>query len=270
MAIHSGIIENIPYSLSRWTDLPLAKWPWFEACLESGKMVAFDPRTAVPKLWSLHPKDTLGLVFWTKNPMNLIQHRQKLEKYSVNLHITATGWYEVEKGAPTLFESGALLVKAARIFPQTYWRFSPVPILPEKELLLRFRVLLGYATMAKINHVVVSFIQPNDRLLETRSLQERFELLNKMASEGEKFGVKIVLCADDQSFKDWSGALFETDICVKSEDFINRKPDSVLYLDTCGCVMMADPFTVNEVCSCSCTYCYAGDKNLSSQRTTHA
>ena len=73
MSLLSGVDEGVPYSLSRYTDVPNSKWAWFQSCLESKKMVAFDPRKAsAPGVWSLQPEDTLGLVFWTKNPMNLL------------------------------------------------------------------------------------------------------------------------------------------------------------------------------------------------------
>src|SRR5580698_706440 len=98
----SGAQEGLPYSLSRWTDVPAAKWGWFRAALAKGEMVAFDQRTGVPSTWSLRVKDTLGLVFWTKDPTNLVEDRACLEGFRVQVHVTITGWHEVEKGAPDL------------------------------------------------------------------------------------------------------------------------------------------------------------------------
>jgi len=260
----SGIQERIPYSLSRWTDVPGSpnKWRWFEACLDSKKMVAFDPRTSAPGVWSLSPEDTLGLVFWTKNPTALIQARDLLDPYQVLVHVTATGWAEVEKGAPGLEEAGRLLVETAKAF-KTHWRFSPIPHLPDAEILGRFQRLLGYAALAGIKQSFVSFLQTNDKLPETRSTEARFDLLNLMADEARTFGVQVVLCKDDSTFDGWSGARFTTEACVQPVDFGGQ--DRV-HLENCGCVLMVDPFTINESCNFGCEYCYASDNSLSPKK----
>jgi hypothetical protein len=255
MTLLSGVAEGIPYSLSRWTDLPRSKWGWFEACLKSNKMVAFDPRTTAPGVWSLAPEDTLGLVFWTKNPTNLILSQKALSEYEVTVHMTATGWAEVEKGAPSLQEAGKLLVRASQAFSTVYWRFSPVPLLPEAELFRRFQRLLGYASIAGLNQVFVSFLQPNDKLPETRSVSERFDLLNVLSEEAKEFGVKVVLCRDDRTLGACQGAhQFETGACVDPVDFGGQ---GKVHLENCGCVLMVDPFTLNESCHYACSYCLA-------------
>ena len=258
----SGVAERIPYSLSRWTDVPSSKWSWFEACLDSKKMVAFDPRTSAPGVWSLSPEDTLGLVFWTKNPTALLQSRDRLDPYDVTVHMTATGWAEVEKGTPSIEEAGRLLVRTARAFKKTYWRFSPIPILPDAELLRRFQRLLGFAAIAGIKQTFVSFLQENDKIPETRTPESRFSILNMLADEADTFGVEVVLCKDDRTFEGWGGARFTTEACVQPADFGEGR----VHLENCGCVLMVDPFTVNEACQFGCAYCYASDKGLSVKR----
>ena len=41
-----------------------------------------------------------------------------------------------------------------------------------------------------------------------------------------------------------------------------EKPPS----EGCGCVLMADPFTINESCTFGCQYCYAADKSLAPKK----
>ena len=261
MTLKSGIRAGVPYSLSRWTDLPVAKWDWFKSCLDHQRMIAFDPRTAAPGVWSLHPKDTLGLVFWTKNPTNLIKDKQLLDPYRVVVHVTATGWEEVEKGAPTLEESGKLLVQASEAFEKVYWRFSPVPLLPEEQVIARFTRLLQYAITAKVSQVYVSFLQENDKVPETRDAETRFHQLNLMAEIATAYGVEVLLCDDDKTFRGWEGALFKTGACVPPSDF-----DGGTHMEDCGCALMVDPFTINESCQYGCAYCYAGDQSLSPKK----
>jgi hypothetical protein len=262
MAFLSGKEAGVPYSLSRWTDLPASqsKWDWFKKCLASNKMVAIDPRSGIPKTWSLYPQDTAGLVFWTKNPTNLLKDRELIRSYKVAVHMTATGWEEVEKGAPTLEESGVLMVKAAKAFKTVYWRFSPIPQLPETELLRRFQRLLAYAHIARVKRVYFSFLQENDEMPETRTVEERFRILNDLAEEARAFGVEPMLCDNDKSFEARQG-LFQTGACVPPSDFV-----SDVHTDNCGCATMVDPFSINESCSYGCRYCYAADKSLSPKK----
>jgi hypothetical protein len=262
--LRSGREESVPYSLSRWTDLPgsTQKWQWFEQCLAFGQMIAFDPRTGVPSVWSLRPEDTLGLVFWTKDPRNLIAAQLRLQGYDVSVHVTATGWSEVERGAPSLEDAGHLLIETAKAFSLVRWRFSPIPLLPDWVVLERFKILLGYASTAGLKEVFVSFLQPNDRIPETRTKEQRFALLNELADEAAQVGVQIALCQDDLSFIDATDQRFTVDVCVPPKDF----PEASPAYERCGCVLMVDPFTINETCSFGCQYCYAGDQGLASKK----
>ena len=102
--MRSGRAENLPYSLSRWTDVRAGKWDWFQAQLDRGWMIGFDPRTAMPSEWSLSPEDVLGLIFWTRDPRNLVQDASRLQPYRLVAHVTVTDWHEVEEGVPRAAE----------------------------------------------------------------------------------------------------------------------------------------------------------------------
>jgi len=260
--VRSGRADGIPYSLSRWTDVVASKWDWFRACLKAGQMVAFDPKSIAPQAWSLAPEDTLGLVFWTKNPRMLVRTKHIFEEYDVSVHMTATGWEEAEEGAPGLRESALLLADAAKAFKKVYWRFSPVPLLPNEELLRRFSEILMYAALSGgLDRVYVSFLQENDRMPETRTGPEKSDILNMLADKAAERDVRVILCSDDQSLVK-PGVPFETGHCVPESDF----PGAPVSLEDCGCVLMADPFTINEACLYKCAYCYTADSSLSAER----
>jgi hypothetical protein len=262
MPLYSGKTERLPYSLSRWTDLPAAKWPWFRDQLAQGKMVAFDPRTAVPAEWSLRPEDTMGLIFWTKNPENLIRDSKLLEPYKVVIHMTLTGWEEVEKGAPSLDEGLRLLERAVSTFGADHvvWRFSPVPLVPD--VLERFEKMAACIAKTGLKEVFVSFLQENDLLPETRQQIVRFELLKQMAVRSHE--MNILLCADDRKTLGSVRARPENlqhGICEDGKRF-SRFPAQ----DDCGCCLAIDPFTINETCTFGCAYCYAADKSLAPKK----
>jgi hypothetical protein len=264
-SVASGLLEGIPYSLSRWTDLPACRWDWMLEALHMQRMVAFDPHTAVPRVWSLSPKDTLALVFWTRNPSNLIRYSDTLKPYRVRVHMTVTGWEEVEHGAPTLVEGVELLTTLVAVYgpSKVTWRFSPIPA--AMDVVDRFRRICEAASKAGLGHVYTSFLQENDLLPETRSHEEKLSVLRSLAEVAKPFGVQVRSCADDRSlFTDGKTPHSNCvpGVCVPPEGFRRRN----VTCESCGCVAMADPFTLNEACKYGCAYCYAADKSLSPER----
>lgn len=271
MLIRSGREERLPYSLSRWTDIS-AKWEWFEAQLDQGRMIGFDPRNAIPSWWSLKPEETLALVFWTKDPRRLVRGLDALKGHDVKAHVTITGWAEVEHGVMDMVDACGWTTRLAEhVGPQNVsWRFSPVPMgLPDRDrripatgLLDRFeraaRMLYG-AT----RECYVSFLQPNDLMAETRDAPERIRLLREMADIAARYGTEVILCQDDHTL-DGAEAYpnLRAGICVPAESFGGKTAE----VEDCGCVPMIDPFTINEACSKGCEYCYASDRALNPRK----
>lgn len=266
MGMNSGMKESLPYSLSRYTDVPAAKWAWMRQALTDGYMVGFDPRNAIPSRWSLHPSDTLGLAFWTKDPTNLIKDRSLLDGHRVKVHLTATGWHEVETGAPSIEEASDLLHRTVDAFgpDNVTWRFSPVPVLPSIEVTHRFNALARAARRAGLRRVYLSFIQQNDLMQDGRDEMERVRLLAMLSAWAE---VRVVLCNEDRLFHDFARPPdnCESGVCVPPTDFALTEQE-VLPSEGCGCVLMVDPFTINESCTMGCRYCYAADKSLADKK----
>lgn len=230
-------------------------------------MLAFNPQDAIPSRWSLKPAETLGLVFWTKDPSNLIADAAILQDFLVKIHVTVTGWGEVEKGAPSLAQGAQLLCEAARTFGagNVTWRFSPVPLVPD--VVDRFQRIAAMAEDAGVQSVYLSFLQTNDRMAETRTAEERFVILQEIAKSAGGRGINVRLCNEDGLLRgrvDLSPNL-TTGICAPPEDFA-LSGSAKAPAEGCGCVLMVDPFTVNETCSIGCQYCYAADETLSPRK----
>lgn len=251
----SGKIEGLPYSFSRWTDVPAGKWPWFRAMLQQGWMWAPDPRTAGPRPWSLSPENTLALVFWTRHPGALLQDKALLRPYRLHIHLTVTGWAEVEHGVPGLQEGAELLRAAIGEYgaDQVTWRFSPVPLVPDAAI--RFERIASQLSPGV--SVFASYLQANDRVPETRSLEDQATLAQQLAEIADSYGHRFRFCAEDSVLQavphlkgvcesgDWHGATL-------------REP--------CGCALAVDPFTINEACCYGCEFCYAADLSLNPRK----
>ena len=266
VSLKSGVIEALPYSISRWTDVPIAKWSWFLAQLDQGWMQAFDPRKAMPYRWSLVPQDVLGLIFWTKNPAAILGDLDRLRAYRLRVHVTITGWTEAEPGAPDPVDvSGRTADLAEAIgWDHVVWRFSPVPVVPDA--LDRFervgRVLAGRGC----REVYLAFIQNNDMMRDGRAPTERVRLMRQMAAMADGWGLKVVLCNEDSTLQgvDPLPRNLMTGVCENALTFgLTPNPDA---LEGCGCALSVDPFTVNESCPLGCRYCYAADRSLSPNR----
>lgn len=269
----SGRAETLPYSLSRWTDLPRAKWDWFTQQLDQGWMVGIDPRTAAPSKWSLDPEKTFGLVFWTKDPTNLILAKDRLAPYKKVVHLTLTGWTEVEKGAPTLEEGVELMQRSVDAFgpSNVVWRFSPVPTV--EDVVERFAKIAEKAYAAGLRQVFLSFLQENDLVPETRSPRVRREVL-KMLAGSAPIGLRLSLCNEDRDTltgNERQGAVINSAVCESGWRFdesayaaagewrlVTQGPPT----EGCGCALAVDPFTINESCTMGCLFCYAADKSL--------
>lgn len=256
--ILTGKAENVPYSLSRWTDLPAAKWEWFRQQLKQQWMAAIDQRTSVPAKWSLRPEDTLGLIFWTKDPTNLTKDAHLLKAFpSVKVHMTITGWSEVEKGAPDIDEALALLQGTVEAFgtENVTWRFTPIPTVPD--VLERFERIAKVAAKLGLSRVFVAFLQDNDLMHELRTVAQRKEILSNLGSIGNFYGIQVLLCNDDKELMD-SQSTVALGVCAP--------PEGDSPVDRCGCVFVVDPFSINESCVFGCQFCYAADRSSSPKK----
>ena len=265
--MQSGKAEGLPYSLSRWTDIPASKWSWFKERLEQGVMNGFDPRALVPSAWSLRPEDVQGLIFWTKDPRNLIKDAALLKDFPLVIHLTLTGWTEVEKNAPDLALGIKLLQETIATFgaDRVVWRFSPIPQLMTHDVLQRFTAISVAASHFGLRRVYAAFLQENDRMPESRSKAERGALLWRMAERVQDLGIDLLLCQDDRvtletALVDQPKNL-KLGVCEDGKIFGGTPP-----VMDCGCALSVDPFTINEACSVGCKYCYAADKSLSPKR----
>ena len=257
--MRNGRNERLIYSLSRWTDLPAAKWAWFRERLKAGFFFGGDPRTGCFWPWRLTPEATLGLVFWTRDPSNLIKDRDLLKDFPKVVHFTLTGWQEVEKGSPTLEEGLGILGRLVdAISPESVtWRFSPIPLVPDA--LDRFgRIAEGVRSLG-VSQCYLAFLQTNEFLSETRSLSERVALLGQFAEVAG--GLDIRLCNEDSTLREAGSQVIPYGVCEDAKRF-----EEGCVTEGCGCALAVDPFTDNEACVFGCSYCYAANKDLAPRK----
>jgi len=253
-ALRSGVEEGLPFSVSRWTDVSgdPSKWGWFEAALRKGSMLAFDPRDAIPKHWSLAPREVKELILWTKSPERLVRGSGLLRDFPMKVHVTITGWREMEPGAPPLEEAvGWTRRLVAVLGVRPVWRFSPIPLLAEEEVGRRFAAI-ATGLAGCVREVFVSFLAENEFVGETRVPAERGAILERLSKIAASRGIALSLCADDSV----SLGKVKRGICAPSDGRTTK----------CGCGLAVDPFSFNEHCAIACKYCYVLERKLSPRK----
>jgi hypothetical protein len=129
-------------------------------------------------------------------------------------------------------------------------------MLPDEEVVRRFRIIAKEAFRAGLRRVYVTFLQPNDLVPETRTFEARRGLLKALA---KSFDGYVVLCQDDRTLDGYTSdrSNLVKGICESGSSFGN-----VASKLRCGCTQAVDPFTLAAKCRYGCKYCYAADQNL--------
>lgn len=218
-------------SASRATDIPAFYADWFFYRLEKGYSVWKNPFNGVNHYVGY--RDTRFIVFWSKNPYNLIKHLNKLKHKGINCYIQFTLNDYVEEGLEKAVPSVDFRIDTFKKLVDTLglghvvWRFDPL-ILTDKissddllekieyigdrlkgyteKLVFSYADILSYSRVKKnLELNGINYIDWTDELMG--DFAYRLSILNKkwnyqLSTCGEeiklsKFGIKQNKCIDD-------------------------------------------------------------------------
>ena len=256
-----------PITLSRNTDIPRFHmkrwWRWFDR----GYIMAPHPgRNAMPALWSLKPEHVHSIIWWSKDYRWFMKdpRRGELDAYRNFFNMTICGDRTTELGVPELeiqLQSMADLV-AAYGPEKVQWRYSPIP----KDW-ARFEEIAKFVAGLGIDQCYFSFLHSETLTPETRSIQERAEVLTRMSEILERLGMDLLGCWDDDQFANLRPNV-KGAVCVDAQK-INR----IYGLEhlglthpkegQCRCTKSIEPASqIALPCPHNCTFCYAAPSNL--------
>jgi len=261
-------------SVSRRTDIPARYADWFFNRLREGYVCTRNPMNPrqISRI-SLSPDVVDGFVFWTKNPIPMLDRLSLLQQYPYYFQFTLNAYgTDLEPGVPN---KGRFLVPIFRqlaeaIGPQRLvWRYDPIILTPHYTVeahLPRFRQLAG-ALSGCSDTCVISFFDSYRHLgASVRSLglrapteAEIHVLAAEMAEIAHRFGFRLMTCAEAI---DLSAYGIGHSHCIDA-DRLGKIGGISLYADKdrsqraeCGCAASIDIGMYNS-CGNGCQYCYA-------------
>lgn len=261
-------------SASRRTDIPTYYSEWFMNRIKEGYVLVRNPMNVhqVSRI-SLHPDVVDGIVFWTKNPLPMLDKLHFLNDYMYYFQFTLNAYeQDVETGVP--FKHKYIVPAFQRLSDmigpeRVVWRYDP--ILLNSKYTMEYHINY-FAKLAKqlapyTKKCTISFldmyakternvaglnIQPWTLELQDNMAKQLAEIAHSYGleiatcAEGidlDKYGIKHAHCIDGDLLADLLGCPLKV-----GKDKNQRQE--------CGCVDSIDIGAYNT-CRNGCRYCYA-------------
>jgi len=271
-------------SASRRTDIPAFYSDWFLKRIQEGFALVRNPMNPhqISKV-SLKRDDVDCIVFWTKNPANMLPRLELLDDYAYYFQFTLNPYdQELEPGVPPKAQVIDTFKRLSDKLGQNrvIWRYDPIVVNDtmdvswhEQSYGMLAGKLHGYAAKCIISFV--DYYKKLDKSFKANGIVELDdgrirELAARLSAISKEYGLKLETCAEKIDLLDIGighahcidpvliGDI--TGIQIKDEkDQNQRKP--------CGCIPSVDIGMYNT-CMHGCLYCYANHSVDSVKRNT--
>lgn len=221
----------------------------------------------------LSPEVVDCIVFWTKNPVAMLEQLPVLHRYPYYVQFTLTGYgRDVEPGLPNkpvvLLETFRTLSKKIGQM-RVIWRYDPILFNPVYTPAYHLKAFAKIAEGLKgyTRRVVISFVDPYARIqknmdsLQVRELQEKalMQFAEQLAAIAEKNHMEVQSCAE---LFDLEAAGIRRGSCIDARLIEEITGCRILagkdksQRKECGCVESIEVGAYNT-CRNGCRYCYA-------------
>jgi DNA repair photolyase len=260
-------------SASRRTDIPAFFSDWFYNRIDEGYVLVRNPmnRHQVSRV-NLSPEVVDCIVFWSKNPTEMMDRFHRLRDYSFYFQYTLTGYGQrLEPNVPSCQEAVSTFCDLSEIIgkDRVIWRYDPI-ILSE-ELNTRYHTErfeeIARQLSGKTERCVISFVDMYKKskrnmasvpIIEIQAEQmiETAAILSRISS---KYGIEITSCAETVDLAQYGikhGKCIDDKLIEEISGFaLDVKKDPTQRLE-CSCVASVDIGAYNT-CAHECLYCYA-------------
>lgn len=261
-------------SASRRTDIPTYYSDWFYNRVKEGYVFVRNPMNTnqVSKI-DLSPDIVDGIVFWTKNPVPMIERLNELENYTYYFQFTLNAYgIDIEPNIPS--KNDVIIPSFQKLSnkigkDKVIWRYDPI-LFNEKYTLnyhLKYFKIMASKLSNYTEKCTISFVDfYRNTKINTKQLNiiepshnQKLEFLQELSKIASDFGLYIDTCAEDICL-DKLG--IKQSKCIDKERFErlagykltigkdkNQRPE-------CGCFESIDIGAYNT-CNNGCLYCYA-------------
>lgn len=261
-------------SASRRTDIPTYYSDWFYNRIKEGYVYARNPMNIhqVSEI-SLSPDVIDGFVFWTKNPIPMMNRLNELNDYKYYFQFTINSYgKEIEANIPNkndviipAFKKLSELIGPERVI----WRYDPILLTQQYSIEYHTKYFEEIAKrLSGYTHkCVISFVdlyrntQANTKNLGFLPLgsNEMIEIAKNLVEIASKYNLIVESCAEKINLEQFGIAhghcidcnLFESILGYKLE--VDKDENQ---REECGCVASIDIGMYNT-CKNGCKYCYA-------------
>lgn len=261
-------------SVSRRTDIPNYYSEWFFNRLKDGFLYVRNPMNfhQISEI-KISPDVVDCIVFWTKNPLPMMERLDELEAYNYYFQFTLTGYgNDVERNLPNkktsvipIFQELSNKIDKEKVV----WRYDPIFFSNRYNVQYHLKAFrsIAEALSGYTEKCVISFldIYPKNKKnmdnllsydLSDSELREFAKELSNIAKENH---IKIGSCAEKVDLDEY-GIIHNS--CIDKELIekiigcklkINKDKNQRI---ECGCVESVEVGTYNT-CKNGCVYCYA-------------
>ena len=260
-------------SASRRTDIPCYYSEWFCNRIKEGFYYVRNPMNAhqISKI-SLSPELVDCIVFWTKNPIPMLNRLDELRDYDYYFQFTLTGYdKDVEQNLPDKQEVmiPAFQKLSEKIGPQrVIWRYDPILI--NEKYTIQYHIeefrKIAYRLKGYTRKAIISFVDLYEKtkrnmadlhMVELGEAQMK-DLAGQIAQIARECGMVVESCAEKI---DLESAGVKHGHCIDKELIeeitgcsMEGKRDG--QREACGCLACEEMGTYNT-CKNGCRYCYA-------------
>lgn len=258
-------------SASRRTDIPCWFAPWFTNRIRAGTVLTRNPMNPAQLFRIPLSPDLIDcIVFWTKDPQNMLPHLDLLDRfgycYYFQFTITPYG-HDLEPGLrrkPEIIETfHALSASIGR--SRVLWRYDPI-ILNERMDISWHREQFSRMCEELAPHtrrVTISFVDHYAKLrtdlIRTISLSEMEELAGHLSETAHSCGLDICACCESielAKFGVRQAACIDRELIESLCGCPLSLPKDANQRPGCGCAASID-IGAYDTCQNGCVYCYA-------------
>ena len=260
-------------SASRRTDIPAFYSEWFFKRLKEGLVQVKNPMNPKQiRLVSLKPEDVDCFVFWSKNPLPMVEKLDLLKDYGFYFQFTLNGYGEdIEAGLPSPEKRAEtmkrLCEKAGK--ERIVWRYDPI-LITEKYSTEFHRDMFGRLAeklCGCFDGCVISFVDrygKNSKRFDENGIreltcEEMRSVAESFADTGKEYGFKISTCAEKAELELYG---IGHSSCIDAQRIqrivgheVNAATDKN-QREGCRCAVSVD-IGAYDTCKHRCVYCYA-------------